>query len=402
MENFRGGSSRASLSGLAPPLEGTILSRFNENCPHGARLPRPLAQLSWRKPPNRKPAAEFIKTANLWQVIQAGGPAMIPLGFLSVITLSLDHCLLVFPPPGEHGHQALHADRGRLIRKRDFPGSAGRFATGTTKRLRASFNASWIFSRRTRRPRCAEIREIAQTEGVRQASALNQQIAYLADIGTISPMVGLLGTVIGIVRSFGVIAIDAAATRPTMLAQGIGEALIATAAGLLIGIPAMAAYSYFRGRAHALISELEAASTQLLALLSTIGVKNVPGRVADRERGSVMNFRTHVYPERIVFQIAPMVDILLFLLVFFMLTWNFSRNEAELDVKVPAAREGKENRRPAGEVILNVKKDGAIVMNRRADVLRRAAGNPHSHRQALPRPAGRLARGRKRGLPLRC
>jgi biopolymer transport protein ExbD len=78
-----------------------------------------------------------------------------------------------------------------------------------------------------------------------------------------------------------------------------------------------------------------------------------------------MNFRAHVYPERIVFQIAPMVDILLFLLVFFILTWNFSRNEAELDVKVPAAQEGKETRRPAGEVILNVKKDGGIVMNRR-------------------------------------
>jgi biopolymer transport protein ExbD len=78
-----------------------------------------------------------------------------------------------------------------------------------------------------------------------------------------------------------------------------------------------------------------------------------------------MNLRAHVYPERIIFQIAPMVDILLFLLVFFMLTWNFSRNEAELDVKVPAAQEGKEARRPAGEVILNVKKDGGIVMNRR-------------------------------------
>ena len=79
-----------------------------------------------------------------------------------------------------------------------------------------------------------------------------------------------------------------------------------------------------------------------------------------------MNFRSHVYPERIIFQIAPMVDILLFLLVFFILTWNFSRNEAELDVKVPAAKEGQESRRPAGEVILNVKKDGSIVMNRRA------------------------------------
>ena len=91
-------------------------------------------------------------------------------------------------------------------------------------------------------------------------------------------MVGLLGTVVGIVRSFGVIAIDAAATRPTMLAQGIGEALIATAAGLLVGIPAMAAYSYFRGRVHALISELEAASTHLLALLST-SVKPGPAAI---------------------------------------------------------------------------------------------------------------------------
>ncbi len=78
-----------------------------------------------------------------------------------------------------------------------------------------------------------------------------------------------------------------------------------------------------------------------------------------------MNFRNQATPERIFFQIAPLVDILLFLLVFFIMTWNFARNEAELDVKVPAAREGKENKRPVGEVILNVKRDGSIMMNRR-------------------------------------
>ena len=78
-----------------------------------------------------------------------------------------------------------------------------------------------------------------------------------------------------------------------------------------------------------------------------------------------MNFRPSAPPERIVFQIAPFVDILLFLLVFFILSWNFARNEAELDVKVPAAREGQEKRRPGGEVILNVKRDGTVVMNRR-------------------------------------
>jgi len=53
-----------------------------------------------------------------------------------------------------------------------------------------------------------------------------------------------------------------------MLAEGVAEALVTTAAGLLIGIPAMAAYAFFRGRVQALISDLEAASTQLIALIS--------------------------------------------------------------------------------------------------------------------------------------
>ncbi len=78
-----------------------------------------------------------------------------------------------------------------------------------------------------------------------------------------------------------------------------------------------------------------------------------------------MKFRTQSPPERITFQIAPLVDIFLFLLVFFMITWNFARHEAELDVKVPSAREGKEVRRPVGEVVLNVRANGSIVMNRR-------------------------------------
>jgi len=60
-----------------------------------------------------------------------------------------------------------------------------------------------------------------------------------------------------------------------------------------------------------------------------------------------------------------MVDIVFLLLIFFLVTWNFAREETELDVKVPTAREGKETRRSVGEVILNVKADGSIVMNRR-------------------------------------
>jgi biopolymer transport protein ExbD len=60
-----------------------------------------------------------------------------------------------------------------------------------------------------------------------------------------------------------------------------------------------------------------------------------------------------------------MVDILLVLLGFFMLTWSFSRQERELDVQMPSAGEAKEQRRSVGEVIINVKSDGSLVMNRR-------------------------------------
>ena len=78
-----------------------------------------------------------------------------------------------------------------------------------------------------------------------------------------------------------------------------------------------------------------------------------------------MNFRGGIQQNAQGFQIAPMVDIVFLLLIFFLVTWNFSRNEMELDVQVPKAREGKETRRAVGEVILNVKADGTVVMNRR-------------------------------------
>ena len=78
-----------------------------------------------------------------------------------------------------------------------------------------------------------------------------------------------------------------------------------------------------------------------------------------------MNFRGSIQNNAPGFQIAPMVDIVFLLLIFFLVTWNFSRSETELDVRVPKAREGKETRRAVGEVIINVKTNGTVVMNRR-------------------------------------
>ena len=78
-----------------------------------------------------------------------------------------------------------------------------------------------------------------------------------------------------------------------------------------------------------------------------------------------MNLRRHATLHHPGIQLAPLVDVLLLLLIFFLLTWNAARNENELDVKVPKATAAKEKTAPIGDVVVNVKADGNVVVNRR-------------------------------------
>src|SRR5436190_11516200 len=78
-----------------------------------------------------------------------------------------------------------------------------------------------------------------------------------------------------------------------------------------------------------------------------------------------MNLRSRTPLQHPGIQLAPLVDFLLLLLIFFLLTWNAARNENELDVRVPKASAAKEKSAPIGDVIVNVKADGNVVVNRR-------------------------------------
>ena len=78
-----------------------------------------------------------------------------------------------------------------------------------------------------------------------------------------------------------------------------------------------------------------------------------------------MNFRGRVAMQHPGIQLAPLVDVLMLLLIFFLLTWNAARNENELDVKVPKASAAKEKAAPPGDVVVNVRNDGTVVVNRR-------------------------------------
>jgi biopolymer transport protein ExbD len=78
-----------------------------------------------------------------------------------------------------------------------------------------------------------------------------------------------------------------------------------------------------------------------------------------------MNLRSRAIPVHPGIQLAPLVDVLLLLLIFFLLTFNAARNENELDVKVPKASAAREKTAPIGDIVVNVKSDGNVVVNRR-------------------------------------
>ena len=78
-----------------------------------------------------------------------------------------------------------------------------------------------------------------------------------------------------------------------------------------------------------------------------------------------MKFRRREPPNIIGFQIAPMVDILLVLMCFFIVTWSFARKEMELDVQVPAAESGHEASSVMNQTVLNVRADGTVIWNRK-------------------------------------
>lgn len=106
--------------------------------------------------------------------------------------------------------------------------------------------------------------EAMQQVGEEENMKFDHRLSYMSLIGTISPMVGLLGTVDGMVRSFTVIANSTTTPKPSELAQGISTALVTTLVGLILAIPAIAAYNLLRNRIARLTLEVGILSDNLM------------------------------------------------------------------------------------------------------------------------------------------
>jgi len=107
-------------------------------------------------------------------------------------------------------------------------------------------------------------REAMENTARVEVTNLWQNISYLSDIVAISPLLGLLGTVLGMIQAFHAVPLQSASLKTTLLAAGISKAMVATASGLIVAIPALIAYSYFRGQVQVITNMIEMYSADLI------------------------------------------------------------------------------------------------------------------------------------------
>lgn len=114
-----------------------------------------------------------------------------------------------------------------------------------------------------------QIRQILKDQGRQEVRILESRLGVLETISGIAPLLGLLGTVLGMIQVFKVIA-ERGLGNPALLSGGISEALVTTAVGLVIGILALISFNYFDNKANSIILDIEKYSTDLVLKLSKL------------------------------------------------------------------------------------------------------------------------------------
>lgn len=210
------------------------------------------------------PALPQLHDMTFAEIFEKGGVLMYPIAVLSIVALALVLYFAVVLRREQLVPSRFVAGLQTLLREGKF--TEARVAChGNPSAIAAVMEAAIEYSvRNGGKPDSGLLREIVEGEGARQATLLQNQTQYLNDIGVITPMLGLLGTVWGMLKAFSLVAHDMARAKPLDLADGISLALITTVGGLAVAIPAMGAYFFFRNRAARLIADLEVSAARLL------------------------------------------------------------------------------------------------------------------------------------------
>jgi biopolymer transport protein ExbB len=204
---------------------------------------------------------------SLLDILLRGGWVMVPIGILSILTIYLfvERYLTLRRAKTDPRRFTDHV--AEYIRDGDIAGAIGYCKaqdTAISRILRKGLE-------RLGRP-IQEIQDAVNAAGKHETYDLEKRTDFLASIAAIAPMLGFLGTVVGMIRAFLQIQTMQGQVNPSVLAGGIWEALVTTAAGLAVGILALFAYNFLLNRILRVVNDLERAATDFIDVLQAPAV----------------------------------------------------------------------------------------------------------------------------------
>lgn len=196
----------------------------------------------------------------LWQTLKAGGGVMVVIGFLSVAAVAIIIYDFMSLNVQKLAPRRLFDDVMHKLESRDFAAAK----TLCRKESNTIIAKIVLAGLERRNPLDDSASEAMESTARAELTGLWQNINYLSDIVAVAPLLGLLGTVLGMIQAFHAVPLQSASVKTTLLAAGISKAMVTTASGLIVAIPALIAYSYFRGQVQQVVNMIEIYSTDII------------------------------------------------------------------------------------------------------------------------------------------
>ncbi len=198
----------------------------------------------------------------MWTIIQKGGFLIYPLIFCSVLALTVIIERAISLSRAQINKRAFMKRLSELISRNrimDAINYCGKYSVPLSRIIKAGL----LKHNQTRDYIQASIDKAIREE----IPFLERYLGILATITSVTPLIGFLGTVSGMIKVFIQVEASAGLISPKMLSGGVWEALLTTAFGLAIAIPTLVAYNFFLSRSRTLVNEIEDAGVELLSLL---------------------------------------------------------------------------------------------------------------------------------------
>jgi len=204
------------------------------------------------------------EATSFFDLLIKGGWTMVPIGLLSVLAVYVFVERLRALKKADSSPERLTRTVKDYVQEGDVNGAVGYCRAQDTPASRIIQSGL----ERVGRP-IGEIREAVQSAGRQEAYLLERHMDLLASAAALAPMLGFLGTVIGLIEAFQSIQYVEGSISPALLASGMWEAMVTTAVGLAVGIPALFAYNFLFNRIRQRVNDLERTATDFIDLLQS-------------------------------------------------------------------------------------------------------------------------------------